>query len=134
MHFARFNLMNALKDLKTIQNANQCLRWWLVHCYLYYVANQPILTDSQFDLLTSWLKMGWNQINHPHKALISLDDLNAGSGFGIGKYPLIVEMAANQLLRDLETNTAPKELAKPARKGKVTATDTYTLYDSLFGS
>ncbi len=80
--------------------------------------------------------MSWQQIDHIHKHLVTLDDLNAGSGFAIS-YPLRVENCAMHVLREIEGNKPiaiiPKKIAntKPARKTK--RDSTHLEYDSLFG-
>lgn len=98
--------MNRLINVNLIRSPNQVLAWWLVHCFLYYRACQPVLKDRDFDKLTQRLKEEWDFVNHPHKSLVSMEDLNAGSGYAI-QYPLSVEGAAWQLLRDLERNEQP---------------------------
>lgn len=92
--------LSRMTNAELVRDPNQMLKWWLVHSFLYYVAAQPVLRDSQFDKLNAKLKEHWDQVTHPHKALVTMDDLNAGSGFAV-KYPLSVEGAAWQLLREI---------------------------------
>jgi len=74
--------------------------WWLMASYLYYHEDQPILSDAMFDELTHFLIERWDDVEHPHKHLISAQDLAAGSGFAISKdhYPAIVIGAAQRLM------------------------------------
>lgn len=123
--------MSAYTDIKSIASANQCLAWWLVHSFLYYRAHQPILTDAQFDTINGWLKIGWNQVTHPHKYLVTMEDLNAGSGYAI-RYPLSVESAAWQVLRDHTAKEPVKSLGKKAASPIVKAIPTPPKNDSLF--
>jgi hypothetical protein len=92
--------LSRMTNVELVRDPNQMLRWWLVHCFLYYVACQPVLRDREFDKLTKKLKEHWDQVDHPHKSIITMEDLNAGSGFAI-KYPISVEGAAWQLLREI---------------------------------
>ncbi len=122
-------------DLKSIESANQSFSWWLVHCFLYYRYNNPIISDSDFDKLTSWVKMSWDVITHQHKHLVTIEDLNAGSGYAID-YPLRVQGAAMHVLREIEsTNTRQPASLKPINpvaKKPTKSNQTYQEYDSLF--
>jgi NAD-dependent DNA ligase len=63
--------------------------------YAYYVEDDPILTDAQYDRLVKRMIESWDKIEHRHKELISFDALKAGSY--LGKYPSIVEGAVKQI-------------------------------------
>jgi NAD-dependent DNA ligase len=63
--------------------------------YAYYVEDDPILTDAQYDRLVKRMVENWDKIEHRHKSLISLDALKAGSY--LGKYPSIVKGAVKQI-------------------------------------
>jgi len=123
------------QDIRTIQGASQCFSWWLVHCYLYYRYNNPIISDRDFDTLTGWVKVSWDVIDHMHKHLVTIDDLNAGSGFAID-YPLRVEGAAMMVLREIQNDSArqapvPKRI-NPAVKTHTKQPNTFSEYDTLF--
>ena len=63
---------------------------YLIWAYAYYVEDDPLTSDHQFDSLAKWLLENWETLpDHPHKSLISLDDLRAGTY--LGKYPEIVK-------------------------------------------
>lgn len=106
--------MSDISKIKIV-NPNQALRCWLVHCYLYYILDTSVIEDYEFDSLTERLIKEWDQIDDPHKSLVTMDDLRAGSGFALS-YPLRVEMAAWQVLRDQQAKEKPAE--KKTRKKK----------------
>jgi len=93
--------IHPFQDIRTIQGANQCFSWWLVHCFLYYRYNNPIISDRDFDTLTGWVKVSWQVIDHIHKHLVTLDDLNANSGYAI-VYPRMVQGSAMMVLREIQ--------------------------------
>jgi NAD-dependent DNA ligase len=63
--------------------------------YAYYVEDEPLTSDWQFDNLAKWLLKHWDTLPpHPHKHLISTDDLRAGTY--LGQYPEIVKVCVNQ--------------------------------------
>jgi hypothetical protein len=74
--------------------------------------------------------MSWDQIEHIHKHLVTIDDLNANSGYAIS-YPLMVECAANRILREIEQKVSPIPAKKIAKV--VTKNNTHSEYDTLFG-
>ena len=67
---------------------------FLIHSWLYYVADQPLIQDATFDHLVVQLDARWDSIEHPHKALIDRSLLK--SGFYLA-YPSIVEHSAAAL-------------------------------------
>lgn len=67
---------------------------FLIHSWLYYVADHPLIQDATFDHLVKLLDEKWDRIEHPHKALIDRSLLK--SGFYLA-YPSIVEPAARAL-------------------------------------
>ena len=84
------------KCLDTIEtNINLTIPWFLMAAYAYYVEDDPILTDAQYDRLVKRMISNWDKIQHRHKELISLDALKAGSY--LGEYPSIVEGAVKQV-------------------------------------
>lgn len=130
------NNMHPYQDIKTITSPNQCFSWWLVHSYLYYRHNTSVISDKDFDTLTSWVKMSWDQITHWHKHLVTMEDLNAGSGFAVN-FPLRVENSAMHVLREIESKTARQVPAKkansrPSPKTKQKSNNTFNEYDTLF--
>tara|TARA_R100000149_G_C5774278_1_gene73250 strand:+ start:264 stop:452 length:189 start_codon:yes stop_codon:yes gene_type:complete len=59
------------------------------------------MTDMDFDYLTHRLKEEYDNVDHPHKHLVTEDNLKAGTGFDI-KYPSIVKGASHQILKSEE--------------------------------
>ena len=66
---------------------DQDLTDYLVHCYLYYELNNPIIYDYDFDKLCKDLLNKWDMIIHKYKDLVSVSDLKAGTGYSIKRYP-----------------------------------------------
>lgn len=87
---------------------------FLIHSYLYYVLDAPVVSDSTFDLIVSRLAAEWDDIEHPHKSLIDRSLLK--SGFYLA-YPPIVIGSALQLKADLERNT-PGKGRKPGKRAR----------------
>lgn len=81
--------------------------------------------------------MSWQQITHWHKHLVTMDDLNAGSGFALD-FPLRVQNSAMHVLREIEASSARqvpviKAKSKPSPKAtKQPNNKTFNEYDSLF--
>lgn len=76
-------------------NINMSVPWFLMAAYAYYEMDDPILSDAKFDRLCKRMIERWDDIEHHHKDLISLDDLKAGSY--IGAYPNRVKGAIKHL-------------------------------------
>jgi hypothetical protein len=96
---------------------------YLIHSYLYYAMDSPVISDVEFDALCK--KLLDSGVEH---SLISKEDLAAGTGYSIQEYPGEIVAAAEHLL---------KETHKPASKygsGRLTpwefngsTTETYLL-------
>lgn len=74
--------------------------WWLMACFAYYHEDAPILSDGMFEELTLFIAAHWDAIEHPHKSLITREDLAAGSGFALGHYPAVVIGAVRRIAAD----------------------------------
>lgn len=61
---------------------NEDLKNYLIHCYLYYVLNAPIISDTAFDKLCKKLLDSGVKSD-----LVSENDLKAGTGYSIKEYP-----------------------------------------------
>lgn len=81
---------------------NYLVPLYLVHSYLYYVLDKPIIPDSEFDKICKALFEKWDVIDHPHKKLINKESLKAGTGYYL-KYPLRVIGSAKYLLKNQNT-------------------------------
>ena len=83
---------------------------YMIASFCYYKLDVSIMEDSDYDLLCKGLLEYWDKISHPHKNLISVDDLSCGSGYAIQDYPKIVKMAARHYISEKDVN--PDLLAK----------------------
>lgn len=70
---------------------------YLMAAYSYYVEDDSIIGDWQFDLLAQWLLEHIDDLTHPHKHLLTKDDLRAGTY--LGEYPERVKLSLNQYRR-----------------------------------
>jgi len=61
------------------RDINSGVRWYLMAAYAYYIKDAPIVSDDFFDRLAVRLRTAWETIEHPHKHLITEDDLWCGS-------------------------------------------------------
>lgn len=86
-----------------MKDATIDLRWnpislYLMAAYAYYKDDDPIMADYQFDDLAKYLLDRIDSLpDHPHKHLLSKDDLRAGTY--LGDYPSIVRGALDQYKR-----------------------------------
>ena len=78
-------------------NINMMVPWYLMAAYAYYKQDEPILSDAFFDAMGKTMLERWDDINHFHKHLITVDDLRAGTY--LGDYPSIIEGAIEELLK-----------------------------------
>jgi NAD-dependent DNA ligase len=79
-------------------NPNMLVPYYLMHSYLYYVMNEPIIEDTEYDEICRELKEKWNSVEHYHKHLIDKQSLGAGTGYDI-KYNNRIAQAAMELLK-----------------------------------
>ena len=81
---------------------NRLLAWFLISSYCYYNLSDPVMTDMDFDYLTERLKQEYENVDHPHKHLVTENNLKAGTGYDID-YPTIVKCTAMQIIKNDET-------------------------------
>lgn len=81
---------------------NGAISWWLMASYLYYVHDIALLSDGLYDEMAKAMLEAWDELEHPHKHLITTDDLKAGSLFRLkgADYPNMVKGAASQLVKN----------------------------------
>ena len=72
--------------------------WYLMAAYAYYVEDDPILSDYAYDHMVKKMVKEWDHIDHMHKYLLKLDDLEAGTY--LGKYPSRVKGAVQSLRKN----------------------------------
>lgn len=77
------------KRFKTTEEfANNLFKFYLTHSYRYYILDQPVTSDENFDSLCKQLLQRFDDITHPDKALVDRSALEAGTGFQLQfKYP-----------------------------------------------
>ena len=73
-------------DSSSLSDINKVFAEYLYHSYLYYKVNMPLITDSEYDALCKRLLDGWESVTHVFKHLVTIDDLEAGTGYAI-QYP-----------------------------------------------
>ena len=110
------------------EEPDEDLNDYLIHCYLYYELNNPIIYDYDFDQLCKEILKKWDTLTHPHKDLVSKKDLQAGTGYSIKEYPQdIIEEAERRkkiFLQELqEAVENAKELAEE-KEEEITFTHT----------
>lgn len=71
--------------------------YYLMHSYLYYVMNDPIIEDIEYDELCRELKEKWDSVEHYHKHLIDKQSLGAGTGYQL-QYNERIKLGAVALL------------------------------------
>ena len=90
-------------EAMSASNPARLVSLYLMASYLYYCAehHNPILSDNAYDLVCLKLARHWDDITHPHKHLIRLEDSRVSSNFTMREddYPLIVRNAAYRLSR-----------------------------------
>jgi hypothetical protein len=59
---------------------------YLVASYAYYVMDDPVMADEDYDQLCKKLDTWWFMIDHPHKKHVDREAVRAGTGYGID-YP-----------------------------------------------
>ena len=64
---------------------------YLMCSYAYYIEDDPLVSDEEFDQLAQFILENYDAIDHPHKSLVTISDLEAGTY--LGDYPAIVKGA-----------------------------------------
>lgn len=73
------------------ESINMSVPWYIMAAYAYYIEDDPILEDRDFDLLAKKILKDWDEIEHIHKDYLSKDMLEAGTY--MGDYPSRIEGA-----------------------------------------
>ncbi len=76
--------------------------WYLMASWLYYHKDQSLLSDPFYDAICRELDRLWDEIDHPHTAIVDRAGLKAGTAYAIPAtaYPAIVKGAAERLVRE----------------------------------
>ena len=82
---------------------NKMLSWFLMTSYINYVLGDRVMSDQEFDRMVEILKERYDEVDHIHKHLVTMDHLEAATGFDI-EYPNMVIGAANSYLREIMSN------------------------------
>lgn len=82
---------------KIDNNPNMLVPWYLMSAYAYYVEDDPIISDAVYDRLVKKIIANWSKIEHQHKHLLTLEQLEAGTY--LGEYPSRVKGAVEELRR-----------------------------------
>ena len=71
-----------MKNINTM-TPNELVEWFLMASYAYYEQENPIMSDYEFDSIALLLREKLPLSDHPHKDLITEDNLATMSGFDI---------------------------------------------------
>lgn len=104
--------------LERINNSpDAAVSWYLMSAYGYYVKDYPIISDGMFDKLANIILDNYKKIKHPHKKLISEEDLKAGTLLLKEEdYPDMCKSAYTRLVR--EEIPRAKQMDNTSRKGQ----------------
>lgn len=81
-------------DVSTVE-AGRLVPIYLMSSYLYYEQDKNVLSDIDYDAVCLRLIAEWDCAEHPHRNLLNLDSLRAGTGYDV-KYTKMIKMAALQ--------------------------------------
>ena len=59
------------------------IKEYVINSYLYYILNESIITDTEYDTLCRQLDANWSTHQSVWKKYISRNDLKAGTGFAL---------------------------------------------------
>ena len=82
-------------------NRNMLIPYYLMLSYLYYVKNESLIDDTEFDIMCKDILNEWDDLTHWHKPLLKKANLEAGTGYDT-KYPHRVGSAAELLLKEYQ--------------------------------
>jgi len=82
----------------------QVLQRFLMCSYMYYIKSKAVLPDEEYDQMAKRLLKEWDTFEHPHKYLVTKEDLEAGTLYALKEsdYPQIVMGGAYLMLDDYE--------------------------------
>lgn len=78
------------------------LQKYLYCSYAYYILDESVIHDTEYDNIAKILLNNYNKFEHPHKYLVTIDDLEAGTLFRLSddKYPNMVKGAAKLAIKE----------------------------------
>lgn len=62
-------------------SGKRLLGYYLMASFLYYVHDVSVIPDTTFDHICKRLLDEFDSLVHPHKHLVTKDDLEAGTGY-----------------------------------------------------
>jgi hypothetical protein len=95
--------MSAVLDQMCLSKIGQApqtvIPWFLGASYLYYCRNVSLLSDELYDKLALAIRKSWQLLEHPHKYLITEQDLEAGTLYSLtaDDYPAVIKSASSRL-------------------------------------
>ena len=72
---------------------------YLMCAYAYYEQDDPLISDQEFDDLATFILENYDAIDHPHKHLVTKDNLEAGTY--LGEYPNMVIGAVKSYRKEI---------------------------------
>lgn len=75
----------------------QLVPYYLMSCFLYYHKNDQVLSDSDYNKVCDRLLENYDKIEHPHKHLVTIEDLKSQGSPSI-EFPRIVMCSAIEWL------------------------------------
>lgn len=79
-------------------NHNKLVSDFLIYCCAYYKYGKSLISDMEFDTIVHTLKDEWDNVEHMHKHLITMEMLDTTSAYHIKDYPQIVENITRELI------------------------------------
>jgi len=76
---------------------------YLMSAYAYYVEDTPLISDMEFDKLAKYIRHNYDKLEHVHKHLVTIDDLESGTY--LGQYPNRVKNAVNHYRKTIKGTT-----------------------------
>jgi hypothetical protein len=87
------------KSHQLVENPGLLVSFYMMASYGYYVRNFSIIYDEDYDQLCVEILERFDSIDHPHKHLIEVESLKAGTGYAL-QYPERVINAYEMLVRE----------------------------------
>lgn len=99
-------------------SSNRLVPFYLMASLAYYELNDNFMDDAAYDHICRRLQAEWEEVRHPHKALVKFDSLDATTGYSLNfrKLPTIIRVATRQLLDGARAGTLRRSLQRTQRK------------------
>jgi len=63
----------------TKTNKNMLVPWYLITAYAYYILDESLIEDHEFDTMAKELLANYDSVEHRHKHLLTKENLEAGT-------------------------------------------------------